>query len=263
MTRIRLLACAILWCSVANPTRAEEIDFRFGVENFRWREYDSAGARLLEEKGPRVHAGIDWRIPIGNSRNMLLDASGTLYLGRVDYDGQACDLSNNCRPYQSDTDYLGMQARVLLVRRFGDASGFELFGGGGFDSWQRDIAGDATVSGAIENWYVFYAAAGGGGYWRGTATRGNARLGVKFPFYTEEYPDSYNVTLNPEGRHSLFAQVKLDFLNGSRPGWGLGFYYDSYRFDESDRERDGPVTVWQPKSRQDVMGVFATIPLRN
>ncbi|HKQ31371.1 MAG TPA: hypothetical protein VJS66_08810 [Burkholderiales bacterium] len=262
MIRLRLLACAVLWCSVVNPIHAEELDLRFGIENFRWREYNASGGRLLEEKGPRVHVGVDWRAPIGNDDKLLLDVSGTFYFGHVDYDGQACTLAGTCRPYQSDADYLGAQGRVLFVRRFGDVSGFELFGGGGLDMWQRDIDGDTTVSGAIENWYVFYAAAGVGSYWRGPAVRGNARIGVKYPFYTEEYPDSYDVTLNPEGRPSLFAQLKFDFMNGSRPSWGLGIYYDSYRFDESDQERDGSVIVWQPESRQETIGVFATIPLR-
>jgi hypothetical protein len=263
MKKSNLAAYAfVLSFGAVAPVCADEIDLRFGIENFRWREYDGS-ARLLEEKGPRVHVGVDWRAPLRSANNVFLNVGGTLYFGSVDYDGQACNISTGaCSPYQSDTMYTGAQGYATFSRRFGGTSGTELFGGAGFDAWRRDIDGDATVQGAIEDWYVFYALAGVGGYWNGSDMRGNVRIGVKYPFYTEEYPDSYDVTLRPEGRHSLFANVKFDFMRGSRPIWGLGVYYDSYRFDESDQERDGSVLVWQPKSRQETIGVFATIPMR-
>jgi hypothetical protein len=251
---------AALLFGVVPGVQADEFDFRFGVEHFRWREYDG-GTRLLEEKGPRVHLGVDWKTPL-QGNNLFLDLSGTLYLGRVDYDGQACSLGGSCTPFNADADYLGVQARGLFARRFGDASGLELFGGGGFDAWQRDIQGHGGVSGATENWYVFYLAGGVGGYWGTPTTRGSARIGIKYPLYTEEYPDTYDVTLNPEGQVSPFAEVKFDFMSGGRRSWGLGFYYETYRFAESDKERDGSVVIWQPKSHQETIGVFATIPLR-
>jgi hypothetical protein len=261
MHKLRLLLCSAVFLCGAVSAHADELDLRFGAESFRWREYDGS-TRLLKETGPRVHVGVDWRTPLGNDERVLFDVSSTVYFGTADYDGQACTLSGTCRPYQSDATYSGVQGRALFVRRFGDVSGTELFGGGGIDSWRRDIDGDATVSGAIEYWTVFYAIAGAGGYWNGPSTRGHARIGAKYPFYTTEYPDSYDVTLNPEGRPSLFAEVKFDFLNHGKRSWGLGAYYDSYRFAESDHEHDGSVAVWQPKSRQEVVGVFATIPLR-
>jgi hypothetical protein len=265
MTKSNLAVCVlVLSFAAVSPVHAEELDFRFGIENFRWREYDAAGARLLQEKGPRVHVGVDWSVSAGSANNLFVDVGGTLYFGSADYDGQACNLITGiCSPYQSDATYTGAQVQATFARRFGAATaGAELFGGGGFDAWRRDIEGDATVQGAIEDWYVFYVLAGVGGYWSGPDMRGNARLGLKYPFYTEEYPDSYDVSLRPEGRHSLFANVKVDFMRRGKPAWGLGVYYDSYRFDESDKERDGSVVVWQPKSKQDVVGVFASIPIR-
>lgn len=265
MRKQNAMVCAlVLGLGGALPVRADELSLRFGIENFRWREYDTSGARLLEEQGPRVHLGLDWRRPVGSANDMFLDVGGTLYVGDVDYDGQACNISTNtCRPYQSDSTYTGLQAHATFARRFGGtSSGAELFGGGGFDTWRRNIDGDGTVRGAVEDWYVFYVLAGVGSYWNGSNMRANARIGVKYPFYTEEYPDAYDVTLNPDGRQSLFSTVRIDFTRDDKPLWGLGLYYDSYRFDESDRERDGSVLIWQPKSKQDAIGVFASIPIR-
>jgi hypothetical protein len=261
MTKVRWFICSILLlsASVSVTASADEMNLRLGAEHFRWREYDARG-KLLEEKVARFHGGVDWRMPLSNQ--LFLDVTGTLYIGYGDYDGQACNTSGTCYPYQTDVDYVGAQAQGLILRRFGSGAGAEVFGGAGLDHWRRDIKGDATVSGAIEDWYVFSLLAGGGGYWTGQSTRGYAHVGVKYPVSTTEYPDAYDVTLHPDGRPSLFARVKFDFLSNGQPTIGFGLYYDCYRFAESDRERDGSVVVWQPKSRQDVAGLFMTIPLR-
>jgi hypothetical protein len=202
-------------------------------------------------------------MPIGSDNKLFLDVAGTLYVGYGNYDGQACNTAGTCYPYQTDVDYGGFQAEGTILRRFGSGSGAEVFGGAGIDNWRRDIKGSSAVQGAIEDWYVFSLLAGGGGYWTGASTRGHAHVGVRYPISTTEYPDAYDVTLHPDGRPSLFARVKFDLMsNGGQSMIGFGLYYDTYRFAESDRERDGSVVVWQPKSRQDVAGIFMTIPLR-
>lgn len=260
MNKAHLWICSAMLVGVCATASADELNLRFGVEHFRWREYD-AGSKLLEEKVARFHGGAEWRMPIGTGNNLFLDVAGTVYVGYGDYDGQACNTSGTCYPYQTDVDYAGAQVQGLFLRRFGSGSGAEVFGGAGADNWRRDIKGDATVQGAIEDWYVFSILAGGGGYWTGSSTRGYVHLGVKYPIATAEYPDAYDVTLNPEGRPSLFARAKFDLMSNGKPMLGFGLYYDTYRFAESERERDGSVVVWQPKSRQEVVGLFMTIPL--
>jgi hypothetical protein len=250
----------VIYAGVIASARAD-LGIWFGAESFRWREFDDSGARLLEESGPRFRVGADWSWAFGEPR-LLLDVRGSIYLGSVDYDGQACTLAGACTPFQTDTEYTGAEAGATVTRRFGEAFGGEVFAGGGVDTWRRDVKGRGSVRGAIEDWYVFYAVAGGGIYRSGATSRFDARLGVKYPFYTEEFPDTYDVVLNPEGRPSLFARISADFLDGGRPRWGLGAYYDRYRWDRSDREQDGSVLVWQPESHQDVFGLYATIYLR-
>jgi len=260
LRRIPALVLAIYLAAVCVPARAD-ISVWFGAESFRWLEFDANGDRLLEESGPRYRVGADWSWPFAD-RQFMLDVRGSVYLGRVDYDGQACTLAGACTPFQTDTDYTGAEVGATVVRRFGDTAGGQIFAGGGIDSWRRDVKGRGSVRGAIEDWYVFYAVAGGGAYRSSASSRIDARVGVKYPFYTEEFPDTYDVVLNPEGRPSLFARVSADFLEDGRPRWGLGAYFDSYRWDQSDREQDGSVLVWQPESRQDVFGLYGTIYLR-
>jgi hypothetical protein len=126
-----------------------------GVESFRWQEFDS-GARLLEETGPRFRVGGTWRQPFGVEQRDLFQLRGAIYLGNVDYDGQACTLSGICSPFKSDAIYAGATVEATYARRFGAEPVGEFFVGGGTDSWRRDIKGSGGVSGAIEDWSVLY-----------------------------------------------------------------------------------------------------------
>ena len=237
-----------------------ELGIEFGIEDFRWREFE-AGTRLLKESGTRHRLGASWRQALSFDQRDSLLVRGALYFGGVDYDGQACDTSQNCVPFQTDTDYVGLAGEATFARRFGARGNGELFVGGGIDSWERDVKGHSGVSGAIENWTVFYALAGGGAHWQRHGARFHAQIGAKFPFYTHEIVDSFDVTLQPKGRLSAFARLSTDFLSAGRPRWGLGVYYDSYHFAMSDVERVGSLLLWQPESKQDVVGVYATVYL--
>ena len=237
-----------------------DVSLDFGAESFRWREFD-AGAQLLEETGPRYRVGATWRQPVGVAQRDLLELSGALYFGNIDYDGQACTLSGSCTPFKTDADYAGAVAEGVFARRVGASQTGEIFWGGGIDTWRRDIKGSGGVSGAIEDWAALYLLAGGGAHWTSAGAQYRARAGLKYPFYTSNKPDSFNVTLEPKGRASLFARFTTDFVSAGRPQWGIGIYYDSYRFATSDTERDGSVVIWQPQSKQDVVGIYTTFYL--
>jgi hypothetical protein len=253
--RKRLLAALPLL--LVSSAWAQPPTVRIGVEKFSWREYDADGSRLLEESGPRLVVGVDWARNLESDGTLLLQTHGAFYFGRVDYDGQACTLAGSCVPFTTDTYYGGGRGEVLIARRPRPDSGPEAFVGGGIDSWRRDIKGRASVSGAIEDWVVLYALAGAGYFVTDSTRRFSARAGIKYPFYVYEVPNSYDVTLNPEGAASFFMRVSVDFFNGDKPIWGLGLYYDSYRFDQSDQEHVGLVTIWQPESRQDTLGIYS------
>lgn len=240
---------------------AADVSLDFGVESFRWREFD-AGAQLLKETGPRYRIGATWRRPVGVERRDYLNVRGSVYLGRVDYDGQACTLSGVCVPFKSDADYTGAAAEAVFGRALGASRVGRIFGGGGIDIWRRNISGRGSVSGSIEDWTVFYLMAGGGAHWTSPTTTSYASAGLKYPFYTANMPDSYDVTLEPKGRASFFARFETDFIETGRPRWGLGVYYDGYRFAASNTKRVGSVIVWQPESKQDVIGIYTTVHLR-
>lgn len=253
-------------CLALERVNAAELALEAGAENFRWREFD-AGSRLLEETGPRLHLGVQWRHALENDPTVSIEIRGSGYIGHIDYDGLACTLSGSCTPFQTTARYTGLTAEGLMLRSSSPNSGGMIFGGAGVDAWRRNIRGDVNVSGAIEDWAVAYALAGVGARWFGDSWRRDARVGIKYPFYAAEYPDMTNVTLEPKGRLSYFARFALDFVRGDRPQWGVGVYYDSYRFAASDKERfesgapPQTIVIFQPESRQDVIGVYALIYL--
>ena len=241
---------------------AQEFGLELGVEHFRWREYE-AGARLLEETGPRLRLGGQLRMPLDANERDAFELRGGVYFGGVDYDGQACTPARDCVPFETDADYRGAFLEGLLVRRLMPTSPVELFAGGGIDGWQREIEGRGSVLGVEEHWTVFYLLAGAGAFWTGDAVRYRARAGFKYPFYTDESAEFFDVTLNPEGELSYFARVSADFLERGRRQWTVGLYYDSFRFDQSDPESVGAnLIVFQPESRQDTIGLYTLIYLR-
>jgi hypothetical protein len=254
--RTRWKQLLVLLTLVVSPVgeALAEWSLDLGVENFRWQEFD-AGARLLEETGPRFRVGGTWRQPFGAEQRDLFQLRGAIYLGNVDYDGQ----TQAGMPFQTDATYAGATVEATYARLFGTQPMGEFFFGGGTDSWRRDIKGSGGVFGAIEDWSVLYAIAGGGANWTGPEANVHARIGVKYPVYTTNVPDAFDVTLKPKGRASLFARVTTDFISAGRPRWGIGAYYDSYRFAMSNMEQTGSFLVWQPESRQDVIGIFASV----
>jgi hypothetical protein len=241
-------------------TAAADWSIDLGLESFRWREFD-AGAQLLEETGPRLRIGTSLRQPLGLAQRDLFQLNGALYLGNIDYDGQACTLSGVCTPFKTDADYTGVLVEGIFTRLLGTPSAGEVFVGGGLDTWRRDIKGSSGVSGAIEDWTVIYLLAGAGTNWTSPDARFHLRGGLKYPIYTANLPDSFSVTLRPKGRASLFARLGTDFIRAGRARWGLDLYYDSYRFATSDVEQVGSVLVFQPQSKQDIVGISTTIYL--
>lgn len=238
---------------------AEEWSLQFGVEDFRWREFDG-GTRLLEESGARYSLGIGLESPVSPDALTVFGAEGKLYFGTVDYDGQACNiLTGICVPSASETDYNGLMGEAWIARRHSRAGGgaFEVFGAMGIDAWTREIRSTAAASGGSEDWSVLYGRAGAG--WRTGSYA--LRAGLKLPLAVKESTD-FGVDLEPKGRASLFFDFTGNVHESARQSWAIGAFYDSYRFAESDHvivsTNIGLVEIWQPESHQDVLGLRLT-----
>lgn len=265
--RFAILVTIVSWFALEHA-RAAELALEAGAENFRWREFN-AGSQLIEESGPRVRLGVQWRQVLEGDPRASFEFRGAGYFGQIDYDGLACTLAGSCTPFQTNARYTGLTAEGLMLRSSSANSGGMIFGGAGLDGWRRNIRGDANVSGAVEDWVAAYLLAGVGARWFGDSWRRDARVGVKYPFYVVEFPDAADVRLEPKGQISYFARFTLDSIRAGRPQWGVGVYYDSYRFAASDKERfesgtapPQTIVIFQPESRQDVIGAYVLIYLR-
>ena len=242
---------------------AAQLALEFGAESFRWREFSNS-ARLLEESGPRYRLGASWSTPLGYGALSSVSVRGGLYFGAVDYDGQSQNLTTGATaPFVSETDYVGVFAEGIIANRVNPSSPFEVFAGGGLDSWNRDIAGHSGVSGAIEDWTLVYVLAGGGARWTNASARFHLSAGAKYPIAVYEAAD-FGLELEPKGRLSFVARFAIDAVRGDKPQWGVGIYYDSYRFAQSDPDvvfipGEGFLTAVQPKSYQDVIGLYGSV----
>jgi hypothetical protein len=233
---------------------AVDISVSAGSESFLWEEYDSGGGKLLDESGLRHFIAVEAKGWIDG--HWQSDFGGRVYSGTVEYDGQ----TQTGAPVTTDTDYDGMQLEAGFSYFPGSASSGQGRTGirmaVGVDTWRRNLLGNG---GYREDYTTTYgrigAHYGDGGFWA-------FNLGAKYPFATTEGVglkdlgfDS-DVTLHPQGRFSLYADLAMQFS----PQWGMRLYYDSYRFAESDPEPvyspvdSATYSVWQPESRMDVLG---------
>lgn len=245
-----------------------------GVENFRWRELDGGGGRLLEESGPRYNVAVNYDNLRRLNSGAVYSVGGKFYVGAVDYDGQT-QLTGV--PMKSTTHYTGVQLDGLGGYRFARRlRGLDLLGGVGLDFWLRSIddtyvQGVGYVYGGDEDYFAFNAKLGLGYFQELGRARHYLQAGLKYPFYVYEYGypvAADDVTLHPKGRASLFAKYQWEFGSTTRDRWGVTLYYDSYRLSASDpviETANGAPTgyiVWQPESHQDVYGLQASFYFR-
>lgn len=264
-----IVMALLLWGVMPNAHSAKNATFSIagGVEKFNWSEYNSRGRELLEESGLRYTIGGNYDNLRRLNSGAVFSLAGKLYAGAVDYDGET---QITATPVQSTTNYLGLQFDALGGYRFARRlHGLDLLGGAGLDFWRRSIDGTyvpgvGQVSGADEDYYVFFAKLGLGYFHEMGKARHYLQAGIKYPFFVYEKAYSSrsdDLTLKPKGRPSLFAKYQMEFGSAMRNHFGLTFYYDRYRFDQSDIvvETAGGVptgfVVWQPESHQNTLGV--------
>ncbi len=264
----RIVLCMLSgFLSVAHADQSPAVSVAGGVEQFVWREFATDQRELLEESGQRFSMAVAYDNLRRLNSGPVYSLGGKVYVGSVDYDGETQLTSI---PVQSTTTYFGAQVDALGGYRFAARlHGLDLLAGGGLDFWLRSIddtyvQGLGYVSGADEDYYVFNAKFALGYFHEMGQARHYLQAGVKYPFYVYEYaysPGSDDLVLHPRGRASLFAKYQWEFGSATRNRWGVTFYYDSYRFSQSnvkfDTLNDVPTgfIVWQPESHQDVYGI--------
>jgi len=256
-----VLLSVLVLSAVVQAADSTQTSVQVGAQSFRWREFDNAGGRLLEEKGARFSIGAAFDNFQREGSGVLYGVNGKLYLGNVNYDGQI----QSGEPATTDVTYFGVNIEAQGGYRFGRRIGLDIFGGLGIDNWMRSIADGTTASGAIASGYdeyytILYGKAGLGFFQLLNGWRYMVQGGVKMPLYTSEFVDlGDGVDLQPGRKPSAFANLQFDFGSGRRDRFGVALYYDSYRFSESDPESltygGSTDLVVQPRSHMDVYGL--------
>lgn len=269
----RCFANSLVLASVLIPWPSQAAPFDFGVkagfEHFVWEEIDEDGSKLLDETGARYVVSGFLGNTLRTKSQFIYRAEAKLYFGTVDYDGQTQDRV----PVTSDTNYTGLMLEGEAGYRAGNARGtfaWDIVGRGGWDSWVRDIdnSTDVTgrrVNGATEQYTILNLRVGTGPYWQAGIWQARFIGGFKLPLFTNEYirkeDSGYDddVTLEPKGRISTFANFYNYFRLSEKLLLTIEAFYDSYRFDRSDpeivSENGNRFPIVQPKSTQDNYGV--------
>jgi hypothetical protein len=234
-----------------------------GPEYFSWKEFDSAGRQVLEEKGYRAAAWLH----LDQVRNapILFGYSGKLYGGIVNYDGETLDIPPI--PVTTDTGYFGLQNEGSVTWHYSMPSGvlFDLKSAIGLDLWRRSIKNPFSNSEQIEDYAIYYLKIGPG-FSYSFARNQNLwmNVGGKIPVYTFENAHlnmlgfNQNPFLHP-GKQPWFYLILGCRMNAR---WEIAGEYDSYRFSQSLKEpvtKNGvPFLVYQPESHMDLIGIHAS-----
>ncbi len=251
-----LLALCFSVMLVPATAVASTIDMSAGIEYFQWEEFDDGGRKMLDETGPRYFVALTGVDRLEN--DWLIDFSGRLYTGTVDYDGE----TQNHIPLTTETDYNGFRAELGFTHEIGlgglgisepDAKWLLRFAIG-LDQWRRalqntSLSDGTPVTGYVERYASTYAKMGAA-YSREESW--SLGIGAKAPFYTrEEVGINGGVTLKPKGKLSLFVDAEFSLT----PLVSVALAYDSYRFAKSDRVLAGSYFYWQPESTQDTLSL--------
>lgn len=244
----RALALAFSTCALVTGMTSAEADWSVGAgfENFKWKESTSPA---VKESGLRWTLDLTW----AQSKDPGLSAvyNGKFYQGNVDYTG-ALLVSNF--PISGETHYRGIVNEVQSVYRM-PTNALDAVLAVGWDHCTRGLSASQE-----ETWDVLYARLGANV--NSTARQGPfGSAGIKYPVYVRENTHltdsgfSQNPRLRPKGDYSFYAT----FGYRVTPAWDVTAYYDSYRFKQSNTvivtDCCSFFGVWQPKSKQDTVGM--------
>lgn len=234
-----------------------------GVQQYDWKEFSTNGGPLDKESGPMftVGAGVSdfRRVDSGP----IFRTGGRLYLGTLDYDGQ----TQAGIPLTTKSNYSGLQFEVLGGYRFARwLRGIDLFGGGGWEYWNRSLQNTLAADGSPaygyrEQYYILYTRFGAGYFQEFGSWSYRIKAGGKYPLYTFEHANlGDGLNLAPGRDLSGFARVSFEFGPSTQSHFGLILSYDTYRFSQSSPKllTNGGVPVGyfvQPESHRDIYGI--------
>ena len=260
-----VLTGLLILCGLTSiPAAAESIskpalyqsDWGVAFQHFRWAEYGEDDIRLLEETG--FLYGLTQELAYRKGVFGWRQGAG-LFLGEVDYDGYTWDFD----PIQTDVAYIMGNIYLDFEPACQWPSGFLVKGILGLAGrlWLRDLDDTKTelgtrVGGVEEWWWSLYARAGAGlEYPLGQMGRIFGDAGIKLPIYARNdatffVQGSPGVDLAPEPAIAPFAKI----------GWRwkkikVCLFYDTLRFDASDRVKSGTYELYQPESEADMIGL--------
>ncbi|MBX6424197.1 hypothetical protein [Thermosulfurimonas sp. F29] len=251
-----LIACSILFAllSLAFAWSQTAYASEFGVGVYgsyvRWEE----GGGDVDERSLRggVYADLVTGLPFGLGLNLR----GEAYAGQSDYDGQYW----SGQPVSGTGDHSGWRIRVSLERGVNlGAMRLAAFIGAEFERWRRDLSDEP--GGYEEVWITRTLLAGFRVVGRAFSL---GRLGFEV-FYgegdtdlearlSEVAPGSGNADLEPDGPRCWGAELfwKVGFFEAS-------VFWRAREWSASDGETvfvgGMPVEIWQPKSREEAVGV--------
>lgn len=138
--------------AAAEPVVERRLNLGISGEWFHYTEYEDAGSVLLRERGPLP--GLFMELELTRGR-WLVGGGGSYRDGDVEYDGRR--MMDN-QPVSSRTDERIWDGWLRAGRRFGpeEALNLDLFIGGGFRRWERDIRGTSSASGLFETYDTGY-----------------------------------------------------------------------------------------------------------
>jgi hypothetical protein len=236
------------------------------LQYFTWEE-SSGGRRLVKEEG--LLYGVAGRAVFDLYRkSLLVKVLGELSGGDVGYRGQTQQDSNPAvseRPVSTSVVYIGTKLETDIGWRLRLGAGaIEPFGGFGYRWWLRSLQDSSAVDtngnsfpvgGYSENWHTLYSRLGLRGSF---AAAGDldffAEAGGKYPFLNwniVDYPGVGTVTIKPDPRWSMFAEVGARY-GRARPA----LFYEGSRFGQSPAVPiGGNLALRQPKSDSDIFGI--------
>jgi hypothetical protein len=238
--------------------------FEAGAEVFSWREYEDSGRRLLSENGPRFRLSAAYGNFLTAPAGLLFDVGVTGQTGDVDYDGQ----DNSGRSVATTTRYrgYGVKAQAGYRRPFARAGlAIDVFGALELTGWRREIhsgvnAIGQSVGGFIEDYTVVSGRLGFGLTHPAGHVPARLAVGLKVPLDIDEdvVVSGRRVALEPGRRVSAFASWQLSLApatDGTPFGTYLHLYWNAHRFDRSPARATGDLSVWQPESHMDEIGL--------